>query len=104
MNRLAGKVLGDFFKTGAGMISSAAEKGSLGYLQNAVNAAANAVDTPGVMGNIAQFASGMDPAAVAKLVGSAAPVAANHPQPHWHTCPHSASPRPAPASTPPDAS
>jgi hypothetical protein len=76
MNRLAGKVLGDFFKTGAGMISSAAEKGSLGYLQNAVNAAANAVDTPGVMGNIAQFASGMDPAAVAKLVGSAAPVAA----------------------------
>ena len=76
MNRLAGKVLGDFFKTGAGMLSSAAEKSSLGYLQNVANTAANAVDAPGVLGNIAQRTAGMDSAAVAKLVGAAAPVAA----------------------------
>lgn len=76
MNRLAGKALGDFFKTGAGMLSSAAEKGSLGYLQNVANTAANAVDAPGVLGNIAQRTAGMDSAAIAKLVGAAAPVAA----------------------------
>jgi hypothetical protein len=35
MNRLAGKALGDFFRTGMGMLSSAAEQGTLGYLQNA---------------------------------------------------------------------
>jgi hypothetical protein len=76
MNRLAGKALGDFFKIGAGMLSSAAEKGSLGYLQNVANTAANAVDAPGVLGNIAQRTAGMDSAAIAKLVGAAAPVAA----------------------------
>ena len=76
MNRLAGKVLGDFFKTGAGMLSSAAEKGSLGYLQNIVNAAGEAHDAPGLLGGVAQFTSRIDPAAAAKLVGAAAPVAA----------------------------
>ena len=76
MNRLAGKVLGDFFKTGAGMLSSAAEKGSLGYLQNIVNAAGEAHDAPGLLGGVAQLTSRIDPAAAAKLVGAAAPVAA----------------------------
>jgi hypothetical protein len=76
MNRLAGKVLGDFFKTGAGMLSSAAEKGSLGYLQNVTSGAADAVDAPGALGNIARLTVGIDPAATAKLVGAAAPVAA----------------------------
>jgi hypothetical protein len=72
MNRLAGKALGDFFRTGMGMLSSAAEQGTLGYLQNA----ANVVDAPGVAGNVAQLASRLNPTLTAKLAGAAAPVAA----------------------------
>ena len=72
MNRLAGKVLGDFFKTGVGLLSNAAEQGTLGYLQKA----ANAVDAPGVVGNVAQLASKLDPTLTAKIAGAAAPVAA----------------------------
>jgi hypothetical protein len=72
MNRLAGKVLGDFFKTGVGLLSNAAEQGTLGYLRSA----ANAVDAPGVAGNVAQLAAGLNPTLTAKLAGAAAPVAA----------------------------
>jgi hypothetical protein len=72
MNRLAGKALGDFFRTGMGLMSNAAEQGTLGYLQNA----ANAVDAPGVVGNVAQLAAGLNPTLTAKLAGAAAPVAA----------------------------
>jgi hypothetical protein len=72
MNRLAGKVLGDFFKTGMGLVSNAAEQGTLGYLRNA----ANAVDAPGVAGNVAQVAARLNPELTAKLAGAAAPVAA----------------------------
>jgi hypothetical protein len=72
MNRLAGKALGDFFRTGMGMLSGAAEQGTLGYLQNA----ASAVDAPGVTGTVAQLASKLNPTLTAKIAGAAAPVAA----------------------------
>jgi hypothetical protein len=70
--RFAGKALGDFFKAGSSMLGNAAEQGTLNYLASA----ANAVDAPGTLGNIARLAAKADPGLTSKLVGAAAPVAA----------------------------
>jgi len=75
VTRLAGKALGDFFKTGSSMLSNAAEQGTLGYLKNVMPVAADAADAKGMLGGAARLVAGLNPEVTSKLVGAATPVA-----------------------------
>jgi hypothetical protein len=65
--RFAGKTLNDFLKVAMDAVGSAAQQKTLGYLAGKADYA----DAPGLLGKLAA-----NPEQVAKLVGSAAPLAA----------------------------